>query len=63
MAFIPLPCTPGLEIAFWTQKAIFLYRKTEVAITTSWPGDKLSSRIVSKMTGPLFEVKCHLCRT
>lgn len=67
MVFIPLPCMqekrPGPVIVSWTRKAILLYRKTEVAITTLWQGNKLSRRKASKIIGLLFEVKDHFYRT
>lgn len=44
-------------------KAIFSGRRTEAAIITLWLGNKLSRRMVSKMTGPLFKVKVHFYRT
>lgn len=65
--FILLLCTqekrPGPVFVFWTWKAILLYRKTEVAITTLWPGNKLPRRMSSKLTGSLLEVKVHFYRT
>lgn len=48
---------------FWAGKHLLLYRNLEVAITTLFPGNKLSRTMTARMLGLLFEVKVYFQRT